>query len=367
MDHLAVIDADPHAVDLDDHYGVADREDHGVVDDDVGGEYDHDHGGESQAAGKAGPAQDAAAKAADATIDGADAQACSNTAAAIRSATNLQMVDDPVSREHALDQLAVEVNQHHSTFICSIRTSLDHARAAGCTLRRAKNLLSHGEWTAWVQDHCKFSLRTAQKYLSLARMWNKLAPNAPPTALFTIDGLLSTVARKGGRLLADSGSVEEPDTDGQIGDDNDANTAPPQTRLRADPLKEHQERCRRLRALSRTHLLQEHQVIKANVNAGIGALFKEIVTVIRAHASRQCTRAVKKCGGDVTLMAMALTAELRGRLDPVEIFAPKKLPPTKQGSVDIENGIADQGTDNNGNKPCATSSVCSPDDIGEGG
>jgi hypothetical protein len=44
----------------------------------------------------------------------------------------------------------------------------DHAIAAGHALIEAKALVAHGEWLAWVKEHCGFSERTAQIYMRLA-------------------------------------------------------------------------------------------------------------------------------------------------------------------------------------------------------
>ena len=63
--------------------------------------------------------------------------------------------------------------------------------------------------------------------------------------------------------------------------------------------------------------------MKTNIDVEIDPLFKEVVALVRQHATNACTLAIRKTGGDTTLMAMALIAELQKRLDPVGLFAPK--------------------------------------------
>ena len=181
-------------------------------------------------------------------------------------------------------------------------------------------------------------------------------------------GELSTLSigrRRGGRnKVCAAGRAGRDDDDETLADDTAL--GPIRTGSLASQLKKHQERCQWLQALSRAQISRENQVIKTNVSVGIDALFKDVLILIRSHASHQCTPAVRKIGGDDEFMAMALTAELWNRLDPIEIFAPQKPRPAKQKAVAVASRTLDHEADSNGDKRRGASSVIAADDVGDG-
>src|SRR6266851_6007480 len=61
-----------------------------------------------------------------------------------------------------LAQLAAVANAAHCDTIRSAVT-------AGQALIEAKKLVGHGGWSAWVEEHCRLSDRTARAYMRLAR------------------------------------------------------------------------------------------------------------------------------------------------------------------------------------------------------
>jgi len=86
-----------------------------------------------------------------------------------------------------LDELAQEINQEHQAFRSAFKTTFRSAMRAGDLLNEAKAQAGHGNWTAWVEENCEFSGRTAQVYMRLAnnrgRVEEMLAKSAEPADL----------------------------------------------------------------------------------------------------------------------------------------------------------------------------------------
>jgi hypothetical protein len=72
-------------------------------------------------------------------------------------------------QELSLDDHAREINRHHAQAETAARTSIEHAVRAGEHLIAVKAEIVHGQWRPWLQANCKFSERTAQAYMRLAR------------------------------------------------------------------------------------------------------------------------------------------------------------------------------------------------------
>jgi hypothetical protein len=87
--------------------------------------------------------------------------------AASRSAGANQ--DDP-----SLVDLAAKIKVEHEAAIGTARTTLKHAMAAGDLLIKAKELVGHGKWLAWLKANCEFSKSTAENYMRLAKSRSKL-------------------------------------------------------------------------------------------------------------------------------------------------------------------------------------------------
>lgn len=77
-------------------------------------------------------------------------------------------MEDLVTTETTLPALAANINQEYAAVIETANMAVDHARRCGELLRQAKAQLQHGEWSAWVQENCSFSDRTARAYMRLA-------------------------------------------------------------------------------------------------------------------------------------------------------------------------------------------------------
>ncbi len=249
-------------------------------------------------------------------------------------------------RDRELAGLAAEINWYHDAYDSGIRTSFQHALAAGEGLLRAKDLVGHGRWIDWVEENCKFALRTGQKYMRLAQRCRESKGNAPLPAHLTIEAVLEVFALPHSALANGSGASAVADYLDAGGDSEqlrpnahdesrvDAKKAaesverartPTASRQKAQAVrtKDHEDRCRRLRKLSAAGTTLESQIVTDRVNAGMGAVLKEVRRVLLDYGKRKCSLAARNQGIDPTLMAMAMAKELKNRLDPCELFKPK--------------------------------------------
>lgn len=71
--------------------------------------------------------------------------------------------------KNALDSLAERITAAHEAAEAGTANSVRHAVKAGKLLEEAKELLPHGDWSAWLERNFPASRRTAQVYMSLAR------------------------------------------------------------------------------------------------------------------------------------------------------------------------------------------------------
>jgi len=67
------------------------------------------------------------------------------------------------------DRSADRINAEHEAVLAADRRALRHAMRAGDLLTEVKSRLGHGRFICWVEAHCRFSIRTAQLYMELAR------------------------------------------------------------------------------------------------------------------------------------------------------------------------------------------------------
>jgi hypothetical protein len=65
--------------------------------------------------------------------------------------------------------LARAINDKLSQMVASARTTLQRAIEIGELLELAKDRVGHGNFEAWVTDHCQLSYRSARRYMKLAR------------------------------------------------------------------------------------------------------------------------------------------------------------------------------------------------------
>lgn len=68
-----------------------------------------------------------------------------------------------------MSNIAGAINAAHEAVESAKRQVAASARECGRLLAEAKETVAHGGWDAWVQEHCRFSLRTAQLYMRIYR------------------------------------------------------------------------------------------------------------------------------------------------------------------------------------------------------
>jgi hypothetical protein len=71
---------------------------------------------------------------------------------------------------------------------------LEHARNAGVLLVQAKEQFRHGEWLPWLKANVRFSERTAQAYMRVAKRWKELEAKAQGLADLTFEDGLKLLA-----------------------------------------------------------------------------------------------------------------------------------------------------------------------------
>jgi hypothetical protein len=76
----------------------------------------------------------------------------------------------------ALGALARRINASHQQCLEAERDSLEHARQAGGLLLKAKEKVRDAghPWERWVQENCRFTLSTAQRYMRVAEHYYRL-------------------------------------------------------------------------------------------------------------------------------------------------------------------------------------------------
>ena len=70
--------------------------------------------------------------------------------------------------------LAAQINAAHERAQGAVRDALGHAAEAGRLLIDAKRQLPHGQFGAWMAEHCAFARTTASLYMRVARQWPEL-------------------------------------------------------------------------------------------------------------------------------------------------------------------------------------------------
>ncbi len=74
-----------------------------------------------------------------------------------------------------LATLAAAINAAHAAGENAVRKGLDHFRAAGTALMKAKVQCGHGRWLKWLEKNVRFKVTTAWNYMLVAREWDKIS------------------------------------------------------------------------------------------------------------------------------------------------------------------------------------------------
>jgi len=113
-----------------------------------------------------------------------------------------------------LSDLAAKIKAAHNEVVNATRGVVGHAVACGEHLHRAKNSFAeHGEWLSWLKVHCELEVRTAQRYMRLAKNKDKLE------AFSKTSGLTDLNLTKAYQLLANGEPVRR-DDDGSNANDS---------------------------------------------------------------------------------------------------------------------------------------------------
>jgi hypothetical protein len=64
----------------------------------------------------------------------------------------------------ALPELVKQINAEHAACMLAAQDAVARAIGVGRLLAEAKGLVRHGEWSGWIEKHCAFGVRQAQKY-----------------------------------------------------------------------------------------------------------------------------------------------------------------------------------------------------------
>lgn len=100
----------------------------------------------------------------------------------------------------ALEELASKIRMKHRDMLTQFKTSVTTAIEVGELLEEAKARVKHGNFEAWVKDHCQFSYRSARRYMGMAKNKTKLLAqlNAPSEALGDLSAQKLLAAPPGG-------------------------------------------------------------------------------------------------------------------------------------------------------------------------
>jgi hypothetical protein len=85
--------------------------------------------------------------------------------------------------------LVKRINEAHQQVQLAFVGTAVAAIQAGLLLLEAKRVVKWGSWSEWIGVHCRFSERTAQVYMQLAKRF----PNPQNFADFTITDLMGVM------------------------------------------------------------------------------------------------------------------------------------------------------------------------------
>jgi hypothetical protein len=105
----------------------------------------------------------------------------------------------PPQQQSRLQELAREIAAGQGAILTAARATLGHVRAVGELLREAKQLVGHGNFRQWLEEHAPFSVRTARDYLRVATRWAEIqeAAKRQCSAVFSIQEALALLRPSG--------------------------------------------------------------------------------------------------------------------------------------------------------------------------
>lgn len=86
-----------------------------------------------------------------------------------------QAPEESARTDDTLESIAEEINAAHGMVGSLALSSLDHARQAGLLLIAARKKIDHGGWLPWLEANTSVPERTAQRYMRIAKNWDKIS------------------------------------------------------------------------------------------------------------------------------------------------------------------------------------------------
>jgi ParB-like chromosome segregation protein Spo0J len=99
-----------------------------------------------------------------------------------------------VPQDAGLSDLADRINVAGEQAAAALHSGLLHAREAGRLLLEARAKLPHGRWLPWLAANVRFSERTAQCYMRVAKRWDELEGKAQRVADLSYRDALALLA-----------------------------------------------------------------------------------------------------------------------------------------------------------------------------
>ena len=96
--------------------------------------------------------------------------------------------------EAKLGVLAATANDCHAKYNHKWRLLLPYAKTAGEALIEVKRVVGHGNFIPWVEHNFDGSVRTAQKYMRVARHWERLQVILADHPTLTVEECLDQIA-----------------------------------------------------------------------------------------------------------------------------------------------------------------------------
>ena len=95
-----------------------------------------------------------------------------------------------------LEALSTKVKAINQKIMADFKNAVVGAKEAGKWLIDMKDLLPHGHFERYVEDHTEIASRTARRYMLLHERWDEIEDKLGPDAyVSTIDGCLKIVAQ----------------------------------------------------------------------------------------------------------------------------------------------------------------------------
>lgn len=166
----------------------------------------------------------------------------------------------------AMPTLPQAINAAHAAVRASGRTMLLKAREAGEHLLKAKDLVQHGKFKAWIEANCECSYRTAAKYMRVA----KCADLDTFDAAMGVDAFLQAHAKAAEGKTTESPQKQDVPTGGAtpVAGADDADTAdgsPPGESPEVVSLRQEVEKLREMVAENEAFFDEEEAKFKSQI------------------------------------------------------------------------------------------------------